>query len=284
LCSVNQTWDDAFRLYEDSFSDSAQTIIDNIELLHECKENRGAHLLQILEQGESDGDIDLNFVPQRKLRVSDADDVEFLELLQSFDSVDTPSMLTSDSYIKEAIQWMDKSNRFEYLQICLSLVSSLRTYKHTYRHFNSIRPFPLQSTYCDNLTWDDIIDDRPTYTIGDVVQVKFGNKHYKGEIKTTADQIEELQRHIPRIEVTKSNRISTDQRTQSKSILIKENNEYQALADALGHQDQILTFVQDIFAAVELVQRNLKTLTATVEEGGRKLLRLKQVTGNVLKR
>ncbi|CAF4586979.1 unnamed protein product, partial [Didymodactylos carnosus] len=115
LCSVNQTWDEAFRLYDDSFSDSAQTIIDNIELLHECKENCDAHLLQILEQGESEGDIDLNFVPQRKLRANDdndADDVELLELLQSFDSVDTPSMLTSDSYIKEAIQWMDKSNRF----------------------------------------------------------------------------------------------------------------------------------------------------------------------------
>ncbi|CAF1619679.1 unnamed protein product, partial [Didymodactylos carnosus] len=84
--------------------------------------------------------------------------------------------------------------------------------------------------------------------------------------------IEELQRHIPRIEVTKSNRISTDQRTQSKSASIKGNNEYQALADALGHQDQILTFVQDIFSAVELVQRNLKTLTATVEEGGKKVV------------
>ncbi|CAF4673406.1 unnamed protein product, partial [Didymodactylos carnosus] len=52
-------------------SDSAQTIIDNIELLHECKENRDAHLLQILEQGESEGDIDLNFAPQRKLRAND---------------------------------------------------------------------------------------------------------------------------------------------------------------------------------------------------------------------
>ncbi|CAF1277608.1 unnamed protein product, partial [Didymodactylos carnosus] len=132
LCSVNQTWDEAFRLYEDRFSDSAQTIIDNIELLHECKENRDAHLLQIMEQGESEGDIDLNFVPKRKLRAnddSDADDVELLELLQSFDSEDkdTSTIVTSESYIKEAIEWMSKTNRFEYLQRASGMGNSSKT-------------------------------------------------------------------------------------------------------------------------------------------------------------
>ncbi|CAF1091569.1 unnamed protein product [Didymodactylos carnosus] len=95
--------------------------------------------------------------------------------------------------------------------------------------------------YCANLPWDDIINDRSMYTVGDIVQVKFGNRHYKGEIKA----IEEL------------------------NISIKGNNAYQALANVFGYQDQILTFVQDIFSAVELLQKKLKILTATVEEGGK---------------
>ncbi|CAF1453134.1 unnamed protein product, partial [Didymodactylos carnosus] len=77
---------------------------------------------------------------------------------------------------------------------------------------------------------------------------KFGNDIYEGEILGTSDIKEELKQYYPQNLEEKNNRnriISTDQRTAIQSS--KENNEYKLLNDAIGQQDQILTFVQDIY-------------------------------------
>ncbi|CAF1472662.1 unnamed protein product, partial [Didymodactylos carnosus] len=95
---------------------------------------------------------------------------------------------------------------------------------------------------------------------------------YEGEILGTSDIKEELKQYYPQNVEEKNNRnriISTDQRTAIKSS--KENNEYKLLNDAIGQQDQILTFVQDIYMAVQTLEKNCITLSKSMDEDAKKL-------------
>ncbi|CAF4660230.1 unnamed protein product, partial [Rotaria sp. Silwood2] len=56
LCSANQTWEDAFKSRQHIISVHSWKIIENIQLLHECKKDRDEHLLQVIAEAQVDND------------------------------------------------------------------------------------------------------------------------------------------------------------------------------------------------------------------------------------
>ncbi|CAF1509626.1 unnamed protein product, partial [Didymodactylos carnosus] len=52
---------------------------------------------------------------------------------------------------------------------------------------------------------------------------------------------------------------------------IKETNEYKLLNDAIGQQDQILTFVQDVYVTVQTLEKNFSILKKSMDEDARNL-------------
>lgn len=52
LCNVSDTWNDALQHHEKDVSASSNRIIENIELMHECKNDRDEHLVQIINEIE----------------------------------------------------------------------------------------------------------------------------------------------------------------------------------------------------------------------------------------
>lgn len=68
LCSVNETWSEALEARKHLFSPRSQQVIESIQNLHECKEERDNHLKQIIEAGQLDNpdNIDPKFIPERE--------------------------------------------------------------------------------------------------------------------------------------------------------------------------------------------------------------------------
>ncbi|CAF4664223.1 unnamed protein product, partial [Rotaria sp. Silwood2] len=63
LCAVNQTWFEAFEIRKPLISSSSVKIIENIQLLHECKHDRDEHLHQVLGEAQNDSKIDPILIP-----------------------------------------------------------------------------------------------------------------------------------------------------------------------------------------------------------------------------
>lgn len=49
LCGVDQTWEQAFEIRRSRITPESCKIIDNIQLLQECKSDRDGHLQQVIE-------------------------------------------------------------------------------------------------------------------------------------------------------------------------------------------------------------------------------------------
>jgi len=85
LYDVNQTWEDAFKSRQNRISIRSWKIIENIQLLHECKKDRDEHLLQVIAEAQTDNDaIDPVLLPANQYMDGeyDMDDSEdLLELL-----------------------------------------------------------------------------------------------------------------------------------------------------------------------------------------------------------
>ncbi|CAF4241238.1 unnamed protein product [Rotaria sordida] len=81
LCDVNETWEDAFESRKDLISAHSWKIIENIQLLHECKKDRDEHLLQVIAEAQVENDsIDPAFLPSNQdadseYEVDDIDDL-----------------------------------------------------------------------------------------------------------------------------------------------------------------------------------------------------------------
>ncbi|CAF4214917.1 unnamed protein product [Rotaria sp. Silwood2] len=64
LCGVNQTCEDAFKSRQNRISIHSWKIIENIQLLHECKKDRDEHLLQVIAEAQIENDsIDSVLLP-----------------------------------------------------------------------------------------------------------------------------------------------------------------------------------------------------------------------------
>ena len=121
LCHANETWYDAFEARKSVVSLRAQKVIQNIQLLHECKKQRDEHLLQVISQDQTDDAVDPILLPNGP--TDDDDDNEGSnadELLQMLSISNENTIKTSletlntreQRYIDEALHSIDNTDRF----------------------------------------------------------------------------------------------------------------------------------------------------------------------------
>ena len=121
LCNINQTWEEAFKSRQHLISKHSWTIIENIQLLHECKKNRDEHLLQVITEAQTESDtIDPIILPvnQDFDGEYDPDDSnDLLELLGNLDDctaalANASRKSTENKYIEETIEAVESVGRF----------------------------------------------------------------------------------------------------------------------------------------------------------------------------
>ena len=121
LCDINETWEDAFESRKDLISTYSWKIIENIQLLHECKKDRDEHLLQVIADTQVDSDsIEPTFLPSNQgadgeYEVDDIDDL--IQLIGSVDeltaaAINATKKSTENVYIRETVEAVEKVGRF----------------------------------------------------------------------------------------------------------------------------------------------------------------------------
>ncbi|CAF0815662.1 unnamed protein product [Adineta steineri] len=63
LCELHQTWSQALEVRKLSISENALKTIENIQILHECKNDRDEHLHQIIAEAQDNTKIDSILIP-----------------------------------------------------------------------------------------------------------------------------------------------------------------------------------------------------------------------------
>lgn len=123
LCDVNQSWSDALSARQQNISEQSQKIIENIQLLHECKTDRDAHLQEIIANTEANDQIEPRLFPQNMRLDSDDEDEDTDQTMLHLDFLDD---LTDNNrrfvagsfsekeqlYQNEAIRCLKKVGRF----------------------------------------------------------------------------------------------------------------------------------------------------------------------------
>jgi hypothetical protein len=120
LCAFDETWSEAFEIRKSLLTAGAVKIIDNIQLLHECKSDRDEHLHQIIAEGQTDDTIDPAFIPT--YRGDDEDDPdnnpeELLQMLSLVSEATTAAFSASltnqeQRYMYGALDAINKTDRF----------------------------------------------------------------------------------------------------------------------------------------------------------------------------
>jgi hypothetical protein len=124
LCDVNQTWEDALNSRQHRISTHSMTIIENIQLLHECKKDRDEHLLQVIAEAQTENDtIDPVLLPGNQDVHGEYDDMEdnedILELLGNLNeytaaAANATKTSTEKIYIEETIEAVENVGRFSH--------------------------------------------------------------------------------------------------------------------------------------------------------------------------
>jgi hypothetical protein len=122
LCSINQKWEEALKSRQHLISTYSQNIIENIQLLHECKKDRDEHLLQVITEAQTDNDtIDPVLLPTNQGVYgeynSEDDNEDLLELLGNLNehtaiAANALEKSTDKMYIEETIKAMENIGRF----------------------------------------------------------------------------------------------------------------------------------------------------------------------------
>lgn len=123
LCNHNQSWHDALSGRLGSISTESLKIIDNIQLLHECKKDRDMHLQQVINNAQTNDNIDPHIIP-RNMRIDsdyDEDDSDqndaYLTFLDSLSNNRVKSVISHLSekeqlYQDEALRCLQQIGRF----------------------------------------------------------------------------------------------------------------------------------------------------------------------------
>lgn len=123
LCHVDETWCEAFVSRQGNISIASQQIIENIQLLHECKKDRDEHLQQVIADAQANDQVDHRLLP-RSMRIdSDEDDddadenetnLNFLDALSNNNTASVGSHLSEEekTYVDEALRSLHAARRF----------------------------------------------------------------------------------------------------------------------------------------------------------------------------
>jgi hypothetical protein len=146
LCSIDQTWEQALEIRRRKISDDSHKIIENIQLLQECKSDRDEHLQHVIEAAQTE--IINDYVcAARNDSDSDDENNEILDVLEKIDVCEIPSFKDVGSkaeavYFEKTVQAVDQANRFANIQskdcfiletwylIALCIASSTGSTKH----------------------------------------------------------------------------------------------------------------------------------------------------------
>ena len=113
FCNINQTWEEAFKSRQHLISKRPWTIIENIQLLHECKKDPDDHLLQVISEAQTESDtIDPAILPVNQVfdgEYDPDDSNDLLELLGNLDDcivalANASRKSTENKYIEETIE------------------------------------------------------------------------------------------------------------------------------------------------------------------------------------
>lgn len=120
LCTLNQTWTEALEIKKSLISPSSLKIIENIQLLHECKRDRDEHLRQVLVEAQSDSSIDpvliSNYYEEDQNNEED-DPEELLQMLSIVNETTTNAYSASignqeQRYLNDALEAIHNTDRF----------------------------------------------------------------------------------------------------------------------------------------------------------------------------
>lgn len=121
LCDVNQKWEEALKSRQHLISSHSQKIIDNIQLLHECKKDRDEHLLQTIAEAQTENDtIDPDLLPANQDAYDEYDSQDSEDLLELLGHLDEYTTATANAakkstekiYIEETIEAVQNVGRF----------------------------------------------------------------------------------------------------------------------------------------------------------------------------
>ncbi|CAF2075341.1 unnamed protein product [Rotaria magnacalcarata] len=123
LCALNQTWTEALEIQKPFISPASLKIIENIQLLHECKHDRDEHLRQVLVEAQSDNSIDPVLIPnyyEEDQNTEEDDPEQLLQMLSIVNESTTNAYSASNGnqeqrYLNDALQAIDNTDRFALL-------------------------------------------------------------------------------------------------------------------------------------------------------------------------
>ncbi|CAM4822210.1 unnamed protein product [Rotaria magnacalcarata] len=120
LCALQQTWSQALEVRKLEIAADALKIIENIQLLHECKNDRDEHLHQVIAEAQADIKIDPILIPscyEDDENNPEDNPEELLQMLSLVDETTTKAYSASLSspeqrYLFDALEAIDKTKRF----------------------------------------------------------------------------------------------------------------------------------------------------------------------------
>lgn len=123
LCHLDETWSEALASRIENIPSTSQQIIENIQLLHECKKDRDTHLQQVIADAQGNDQVDPRLLP-RNMRIEsdededDADENEtnlnFIDILSNNNRTSVRSYLSEKEklYEDEALRSLHEAHRF----------------------------------------------------------------------------------------------------------------------------------------------------------------------------
>lgn len=118
LCNPDETWEQAFEVRRSTITTESQKIIDNIQLLQDCKNDRDEHLQQVIEAAQTEI-VDERIKTNRSADFNDDDDEndEIFDLLETIDIDEIPVVRelgskSEQAYFEKTVQAVNQANRF----------------------------------------------------------------------------------------------------------------------------------------------------------------------------
>ncbi len=120
LCDLDQTWEQAFEARHIQISPESCKIIDNIQLLQECKNDRDEHLQQVIEAAQTES-VNDHWYPSRNDSDSDDENNEILDVLENIDMSEIPALReigtkAEEIYFEKTVKAVVQANRFVNIQ------------------------------------------------------------------------------------------------------------------------------------------------------------------------
>ncbi|CAF1498169.1 unnamed protein product [Adineta ricciae] len=116
VCDVDQSWEEAFNIRQTKILSSSWKIVNNIQLLQECKSDRDEHLQQIIEAAQTETGSDECY-PRHIESDSEDENTEIFDILEAIDITNIPVVNGNTNkveqiYFKKIVEAVDRANRF----------------------------------------------------------------------------------------------------------------------------------------------------------------------------